>query len=163
MGLLDKFKLVEPVRDEEAEQRERYEQVKGMWIWLRIHLDKAALYYQRTGQADHPEAPLTGCLAGQALQDVIAHLDHLRSRGLLWSYPDREQRAATRLRIDDQVGNTYVITEYFRDYSRLEYWGDSDRPLDVREANGEERALRATIQVNDDDTYHITNIVLLSE
>ena len=161
MGLLDKVKEKMVVVEDDGSQREALEQEVGeMWAWLRTQLDRASLLYLQTGDPDHPKGSLQQCLAGRAYEAVIAHLDAMRAQGVIWRFEDRDQRANQRLRVEDPVGNTYVVTEYFRDFSQTELWSSDDQLVDERTADGREQAIRATITV-DEGGYWITDIAVL--
>lgn len=161
MGLLDKVKgKMVVVEDDGSQRRELEQQVAEMWTWLRTHLDKASLLYLQTGDPNHPEGSLQQCLAGRAYEKVVRQLDAMRAQGVIWRYENREQRGAQRIKVEDPVGNTYVLTEYFRDYSQLELWSSNDQMLDMRQADGSEHAIRATIMV-DSGGYWITDVAVL--
>ncbi len=161
MGLFDKLpKMVE--RDEseaQAAERAALEQsVATMWDWLRGQVDEGAMEYLTAGS----DETLRQCLSGRALEQVLAHLDLLRSRNLLWSFPGRRANAP-RIRVDEPVNDhTYVVSEFFSDRSRLEHYRHSDdhEPSEIREADGRDVAIQATIHV-EDGRYWITDVALL--
>jgi hypothetical protein len=152
-------KMVEQEVDQEAMQRQYDEQVGSMWNWLRLHLDAACDVYLTQGKDDDLRLYLTG----QALNDTISHLDSLRQQSVRWSFPDRRSQAQTRLRVEEVIadpdqGDSYVVSEFFRDFSRLE-WYQNDQLVDMRQNSGKERGLRATIRTDNDKNYFISDVV----
>lgn len=160
MGLIDnlKNKMVEKVEDDSEAKEQLASSVGAMWDWLRTHLDAACEIYQKTGNAEQLQA----CLAGRALEDTVAYFDQLRANNIVWSFPDRREQAQQRLRVEEVIGNsTFIVTEYFRDHSRLEYY-QHEQLVEVREADGGEKVLRATIQTDTDGNYYISEVAMQS-
>lgn len=159
MGIFDRVKgrLVE---DSGTSQRdpELDRQIELMWDWLRTNFDSACNVYQKQGDP----SPLRSCLTGRALDDTITMLNSLRSQNLLWSFPQRRERSNQRLSVDHVSRNTYIISEYFRDYSVIERY-QNNQLVEVYEGLGEERAIRATILLDQSSAYYISDIVLLSD
>lgn len=160
MGLFDKFKgkLVEAEVDETETRAALPQTVGDMWDWLRRSLDAGCEIYLKTGSPEHLQA----CLTDRAYDDVIAYLDQLRAHNIIWVFPERDSQAQTRVRVEEVIGeNIYIVSEYFRDYSRLEFY-QHDRIADVREADGSEKVLRATIQTDNEGNYYISEVALQS-
>jgi hypothetical protein len=160
MGLFDKFKgkLVEAEVDETETRAALAQTVGDMWDWLRRSLDAGCEIYLKTGSPEHLQA----CLTDRAYDDVIAYLDQLRAHNIIWVFPERDSQAQTRVRVEEVIGeNIYIVSEYFRDYSRLEFY-QHDRIADVREADGSEKVLRATIQTDNEGNYYISEVALQS-
>lgn len=159
MGWKDKIvnKLVEKSPEqEEEEKRELEEQVGALWEWIRTHLDTAIKAYQHSGDIEDPQGPLTICLQGKALQDMVAYLESLRAQNLYIT----PQRSNVRLVLEDVMSNMYIVTEYFNDNSRLDYL-HHDQIVDSIQASGE-KAVRATIQTQDDGSFFITECAGIS-
>jgi hypothetical protein len=158
MGLLDKFtKKMVVTETDDSETRAALAQLVGeMWDWLRRGLDTACEIYLKTGNPEH----LQTCLSGRAYEDVVTYLDQLRANNVLWLFPDRDAQAQTKIVVEEVIGSSiYIISEYFRDYSRLEFY-QRDQVADVREGTGEQKILRATIQIDEEGNYYIAEVAL---
>lgn len=149
-------KLVENPAEDDQRKADAEATVAGMYDWLRTQLDAGCADYQATGNSDK----LRECLTGQALADVAGLLDEYRERGVVWSFPERRERANQRIKLQWPVeGGLYVITEYYRNFGRLHV---AANPGDMIEGDGTQRALRVSIKV-DGDAYWISDLALLSE
>lgn len=152
-------RMLAPVEEEDSQAHQALMgQVSAMWDWLRTHLDAAAELYQKRGDPSE----LRACLTGKAYEDTVEVLDGLRAEGVLWSFPQRRERAGGRLRLDDCMNNVFVVTEYFRDYSRLERY-QNGRIVESEEGSGRERALRATITADESGAYYISDVAMLGD
>jgi len=164
MGLKDKLmqrgKQAGLVQDDaaaqEAAQAEQQEYVDSMWHWVRTTLDEACDRYQHEGNPDL----LHECLASPALERVIGFLDEMRANNRVWTF-QREQRNHFQVAINDIIDDTYVITEYFNDYSRVECY-QGGQLLEVIDGDGRPKVIKAVVQVSA-DTPKISRIELISD
>lgn len=159
MGLFKSFtnKMLHEENNQEAEQQELAKTVGEMWDWLRRSLDTGCEIYLKTGSDEH----LKACLTGNAYKDVIEYLNQLRYNNIIWEYPERDARADTQIVVEgsDDVRTHYVITEYFNDYSRLEFYQNGQLAAE-KQASGEQKILRATIQTDQDGNYYIADVAM---
>lgn len=159
MGILDKakkIKLVEQESDPEEQRRELQAYAENMWHWLRTTLDKACDEYQHEGK----DQLLQECLAGDALGQVKAFLNSMRSQNMVWSYP-KEKRNEFMLQLNSIIEDTYTITEYFRDHSYVERY-QGGQLVEVLQGDGADKVLRAVI-VADGEVYRIVQLALISD
>lgn len=149
--------LVKQEEDPNLLERQVTARVGEMWEWLRRTLDAGCEYYLKNGDP----SKLQDCLTGNAYQDVIGYLDQLRANNIIWEYPQRDLKAQTTIKIESiqEDRSHYIISEYYKDYSRLDFF-QHDQVVDSRQANGEERVVRATIQTTADDKYYISEVVM---
>ncbi len=152
--------LIEQEEDQAAIERQVTDRVGEMWEWLRRTLDAGCEYYLKNGDP----SKLQDCLTGNAYKEVIAYLDQLRANNIIWEFPQRDLNAQTKIKIEgiQEDRSHYIITEYIKDYSKLDFF-QHDQIVDSRQAHGEERILRATIQTTPDDKYYISEVVMRSE
>jgi len=159
MGILDKAKkmrLVEQEVDPEQQQREYQGYAENMWHWLRTTLDEACERYQHQGK----DELLHECLTGDAYQQVKDFLDSMRAQNMVWVYP-REKRNDFTLKLNSIIEDTYVVTEYFRDYSYIECY-QGGQLVEKVAGDGADKAIRATV-VADGDVYRIAQVALISD
>lgn len=159
MGILDKakkIKLVEQDSDPEEQRRVQNSRAEHMWHWLRLTLDDACDRYQHEGR----DELLRECLTGEALAQVKGFLDQMRNQNMVWAYP-KERRNDFSLQLNSISGDTYVVTEYFKDHSYIERY-QGGQLVERIPGDGADKVLRATI-VADGEAYRIAQVALISD
>ena len=159
MGILDKvskIKLVEQETDPEEQRRALNSKAEHMWHWLRVTLDDACDRYQHEGR----DELLRECLTGIAFDQVKAFLDNMRAQNMIWVYP-KEKRNDFNLQLNSISGDTYVITEYFKDHSYIERYQGGQLAERIP-GDGMDKVLRATI-VAEGEAYRIAQVALISD
>jgi hypothetical protein len=144
------------VEEDPSVQEAMEDHINRTWHWIRTTLDTGCGDYLHDGD----RSLLEQCLAGQALDDVIAQLDLLIENETAWRFPP-ERRNVFDLRINSIIDDTWVVTEHFTDHSTLEVYRDGTLQQQI-EGDGLEKAIRATV-VAQDNSYYITQVVMVAD
>lgn len=164
-GLLSTLGItVEQTGGEHDEERDLLKRLEVHWTYLRGQIDKAVANYYETG-----EFRMLELYAERPALDLLREeLGNLRERGIVWSMPNRKQKAQTQVTVVSRnlnaqgIPTEFVVRERFRDFSVYQLY-DGERALEEARADGDETVIEATVRVHRGSKCTLTNVTLIPE
>lgn len=166
-GLLNAIgvKTAKVATPEQEADKQRDDQIKQAWEYLRAMIDKAVLHYYRTGAVDK----LAEFVERPALDDLKAKLETLRERQIFWSQPDRRVRTQPKYDVlaeglvlgKDGHPSQFVIEERSRDFSVHQHYVDGQAERE-QQCPGRDRIIRATVNVRNGQDFTLKSLKRIS-
>lgn len=155
---------VEQLSPEEQQRKQTEEQLKTVWkSHVRKRVDKGVKQFFVEGKTE----VLESIMERPALDLLLAELERLRSRNVIWVQPKRSQNTDPRVEIlevnDGRGGRSphFVVREEFSDFSLIQEW-ENGQPKRERQGKGERRTFEATVVVGEGHEYRLVNLVRVS-
>lgn len=144
---------------QEERSRERDEQIKAAWVWLRKSIDKGINHYYRSGSFEQLERVVDR----PALDALQNELHELRSDNIYWEQPNRQTATEPVITVQDVKMGTdrgiseFTIRERFKDFSTHQRVVDNKLVPDAV-ANGKERVIEAVVSVRGGSDYKLRSV-----
>lgn len=140
---------------EDAATIKRHQDIRRVWEYSRIQIDKGIEAYMRSGDTQI----LQEYMGGIALKDTIEKLDSLKAAGVIVSAPNRpiEIKQQQIEIIDERLDangspEKFTVREHFRDNTVF------SSAIGQQQADGKDKILQATVHVTGQD-YRIVSLI----